>query len=163
MLVFVIRHAAAATSGSFARDCERPLTNDGIERMKRVAKGLKKIGVEVQSVFSSPFVRARETAEIVAKEIMAKPQVTECAELAGGRGAKEALGFIAKTNAEQIAVVGHEPQLGDLVSLMVAGNSKTIVDMKKASVSCVECEGKAAAGEGILLWHLVPSVVEALA
>ena len=61
-----------------------------------------------------------------------------------------------------MAIVGHEPQLGEVVSLMVVESDEPVVDMKKASVACIDFEGPVVAGQGVVAWHLVPQVVEAL-
>jgi len=162
MLVYVVRHSTAAAREAFERDDDRPLTEDGIKKMKAVAKGLCAMGAAPDTVYTSPLVRARQTAEILVKALAGGPVVEDYRALVPGRAARDVMGFLAKQKAKTVAVVGHEPQLGELVSLMVTGGTDETVDMKKAAVSCVEFEGAPAAGEGILLWHIVPSIVDAL-
>jgi phosphohistidine phosphatase len=130
--------------------------------MKRVARGLCQIGIAPHVVYTSPLVRARETADILAKALGSGAAVCDCDELAPGHSPKDVLDFLRKQDSAEVAVVGHEPQLGDLVALMITGATKAVVDMKKASAACVEFEAKPAAGRGVLAWHVVPEVIEGL-
>jgi len=162
VILYVVRHAAAADREAHMTDAERPLTGEGVARMKTVARGLARIGIAPAVICTSPALRARETAAIVAKALGKGVCVKDCDALLPGRDAAEVLEFLKRNPVEAAVVVGHEPQLGDLISLVVAGSAAPLVDMKKAAVSCIEFEGPPAAGKGVILWHLVPAVVEAL-
>jgi phosphohistidine phosphatase len=162
MILYVVRHAAAADREAPKTDAERPLTDEGIARMKTVARGLARIGIVPAAIYTSPLLRARQTAAIVAKALGKGASVKDCDALSPGRDAAEVIEFLRRNPVESAAVVGHEPQLGDLVSLLVAGSAAPVVDMKKAAVSCIEFKGPPAAGKGTILWHLVPAVIEAL-
>ena len=163
MIVYVVRHAAAAERGAGKPDAERPLTQEGIARMKAVARGLCKVGIAPAVIYTSPLVRARQTADILAKALGKDWEATDCEALAPGHTALEVIEFLAKEGGDEAAIVGHEPQLGEVVALMVTGRPKETVDMKKASVACVQFDGRPAAGGGVILWHIVPSIIEKLA
>lgn len=162
MRVYVIRHAAAAQRGAYANDNDRPLTGDGIARMKRVAKGLAALGIKPEPIYTSPLVRAKETAQIVAKALGGGAALEEADVLRPGVGASEVVTFLAKAKGDEAAIVGHEPQLGEVVALMVTGKTAPIVDMKKAAACAVDFEGAPAAGKGVIAWHAVPAVFEGL-
>jgi len=162
MLVYVVRHSTAAAREAFQRDDDRPLTDDGIKKMKMVAKALRATKPGIEVLYTSPLVRARQTADVLVKVLAKGVTREDCSALAPGHPARDVIRFLAKEKAGTVAVVGHEPQLGQLVSLMVTARTQVVVDMKKAAVSCVEFDGAPAAGEGVLLWHIVPSVVDAL-
>jgi phosphohistidine phosphatase len=162
MIVYVIRHAAAAERGALGSDAERPLTKEGVARMKTVAGALCAIGATPSVIYTSPLVRARQTADIFAKALTGDRPIKECEVLRPGHSPAEVVEFLAKECAGDVAVVGHEPQLGDLVALMVTGRTKEVVDMKKASACCVEFDNRPAAGKGHIVWHLVPGIIERL-
>ena len=160
MTVYVIRHAAAELAHP-SGDAARRLTPDGVKRMKKVARALSSIGVRPEIIYTSPLARARETAEIVASAL-GETDVVECEHLAPGHAPASVIDFLRHAKCRSAAVVGHEPQLGELVALMLCGSSRSVVDMKKASVACVEFDGPVGPSKGLLSWHLVPSIVESL-
>jgi len=162
MRVYVIRHAAAGQAGDYPNDEERPLTRKGIDCMKVVAKGLAKIGVAPKKIYTSPLVRAKQTAEIVRKAVGKSADFEERDELKPGHAPAEVIAFLTDEGIEEAAIVGHEPQLGELVSLMVVESDEPVLDMKKASVACIDFEGPAEPGQGVVAWHLTPAVVSAL-
>ena len=77
MNIYIIRHAIAVDEGmpEYEKDSERPLTDKGRKKMRQIAKGLRTLGVEIDLILSSPYVRARETAEILASEFKMKKKV----------------------------------------------------------------------------------------
>lgn len=161
MLVYVVRHAEAAPREDYPRDEDRPLTERGRVLIGTVAEALEALGASPSPVYTSPLVRARETAEIVASRL-GGARVDEVEALAGGHEAREVIDFLAGVRFTEVAVVGHAPQLDEVVSLMIAGSCDKTVDISKASVACVAFDGEVRAGRGVLKWHLVPKVVEAL-
>jgi phosphohistidine phosphatase len=158
MKVYVIRHAAAADEADYDRDEERPLTKSGKATMKSVARLLTELAIAPGRIYTSPLLRARETADITAKALGKGGPVEEAGQLAPGHAPVEVVSMLAESGLDEAAVVGHEPQLGKLVSLMVAGSDTPVVDMRKASVACVEFDGPAAAGGGVVAWHIVPEI-----
>lgn len=162
MLVYVIRHAAAEDRHPGVSDHDRPLTADGVSRMKNVAKALKRLGIAPETIQTSPAARATQTARIVATALGLCGYLKDCDALLPGRDPAKLLEFIASCGAPELAIVGHEPQLGEFVALCVTGRVKCTVDVKKSSVCCIEFDGKPAPGRAVVLWHLVPSLVEKL-
>lgn len=161
MKIYVIRHAASADEADYDRDEERPLTKPGKATMKSVSRLLVELAIAPGRIYTSPLVRARETADIVAKALGKGASVKEARELAPGRAAVEVVEMLADSGLDEAAVVGHEPQLGRLVSLLVTGADAPVVGMRKSSVACIEFDGPAAAGGGVLAWHITPEIARA--
>src|SRR5918999_4932383 len=115
MDLYIIRHAIAQPLGqkNDFTDEKRALTSEGRDRMRETARGLRKLGVELDMVLTSPLVRAVETAEIVATALgVGKKDVEQTLSLAPGGSQDELIAEIKnKTGAEAIALVGHQPDL----------------------------------------------------
>ncbi len=160
MQLLIIRHAIAEDrdhwSFSGRPDGERPLTNDGKKRMRRGAAGLRTLVPKVHTLASSPLVRARETADIVAGEYGGL-KVETVPELAPERGADDLLPWLRGHGPDDcVAVVGHEPGLGFLVGWLLTGRHESFVELKKGAACLLEFDDPPAAGNATLLWALAP-------
>jgi phosphohistidine phosphatase len=123
MDIILVRHAIAfeRDSSRWPDDADRPLTSDGEKRFSAAARGLGTMVPDVDAVLSSPFARAWRTAEILHSEI-GWPAPRRCDELSADRPAAAALTPIRDERAGSVAVVGHEPGLGELASLLLWGD-----------------------------------------
>ena len=117
MHLFLVRHATAEARGAGWDDAERPLTLDGIERFDRVVKGLRALRVELDVVVHSPWRRAVETAHRLTP-LMAQGQRVETSALA----ASPSDGLLDAIAGERVALVGHEPWMGELLAWLVTGD-----------------------------------------
>lgn len=162
MLLYVIRHAAAAEREPGMFDHERPLTEEGAARIKKVAMALRRADITPAAIHTSPALRARQTAEVVAAALDLSRALHDCDALLPGRDPAGLLDFVASCRRQDVALVGHEPQLGEFVGMCVTGKACIAVDVKKSSVCCLKFDGKPSPGRAIVLWHLVPSIVEKL-
>ncbi|MEW6235939.1 MAG: phosphohistidine phosphatase SixA [Candidatus Omnitrophota bacterium] len=159
MELFFIRHGIAIDreDPNIASDEERRLTKDGIEKMEQTAKGLARIVAGLDEIFSSPYARAKQTAEIVAKAFKPKPPISLVSGMAPGMTLEILEGCAEKHSAgASLAFVGHEPDMSRMISLLVTGGDHCGFDMKKGAVACVGVESQAALGAGVLLWLLQP-------
>lgn len=155
--LYLVRHAIAAERGpNYPDDRERPLTNDGITRFKRVVEGLKDFDVKLDLVLTSPLVRASQTADLLVAGIGGKPRLEVLAALAPGGRMVHVLEAIARFSkrAHHIALVGHEPDLGDLAARLL--RSRGTIEFKKGGVCCLELDGAMPNGPGTLRWLLPP-------
>jgi phosphohistidine phosphatase len=164
MKLVVIRHGAAMDQEEFARtgasDDLRPLTEAGEDELRRVVTGLRG-EVRVLSVLAtSPLVRARQTAQIIADAFgMGAPEVTNC--LVPGAPMEEFESWAsAYTGAAVVGVVGHEPHLSTLVTWLLTGKAQSRVRLKKAGACGVEFETSARRDSGRLSWLLTPRQLE---
>jgi phosphohistidine phosphatase len=153
--IYLVRHGIAEDPGPGQRDSERALTPEGREKAARIAKNLRReLGDGVAIIVHSPFLRARETAEIFHR------QFTEASLHVGPgltpndnpeEGLATALAFAAKKRS--VMIVGHEPSLSSLASILLTGDVQANVQFKKAAVAGFEWAGK---GFSRLLFLLPP-------
>jgi phosphohistidine phosphatase len=162
--IYLVRHAIAAERGpKYPDDRLRPLTPAGTKRFAESVPGLVEMGVVVDVVLTSPLVRARETAMVLAAGLKPKPPIVEIEALApGGRpqAVIEAIKAHAK-RARRMALVGHEPDLGELAARLLGARGG--VEFKKGAVCLIDVDGATPGGPGTLRWMLTPKALRALA
>jgi phosphohistidine phosphatase len=162
MNLYVIRHAIAVDEGTseYESDSERPLTDKGRKKMRQIAKSLRNLGVEFDLILSSPYVRARETAEILADVFKMKKKLDFSDNLIP-LGNPELL--ITEVNEKypvnSLAVVGHEPHLSTLMGLLVAENAKIDVTLKKGGVCYLSADDLHQEHRATLEWLLTPGIL----
>ena len=161
MELFVIRHGIAESLGKENEfsDEKRALTADGRNRMREIAKGLSKLGVEFDLILTSPLVRAVQTAEIVATAGgPTKTEIKQTANLAPGASANKLFAEIKRlTGVEAIALIGHQPDLGDLISKIAHRTSGSVaIQMKKGSVCCLDIGETVPTLRGEVAWLMAP-------
>lgn len=162
MLIYLLRHGPAGERdpARYPNDDLRPLTADGRRRTESVARGIATLGLKIDHVLSSPLVRARQTAEVVTQRLkFAERLVVESPSLSPDRSVAVVLGELTKLDVDaSVLLVGHEPHLSQLLSLLIAGSADAVqTDFKKAGLACVECDDAVAAGCGVLQFLLKPS------
>jgi len=160
MNLYVLRHGVAVERGApdFANDSERPLTAEGEKQLRQIATAMKKMDLQFDLILSSPFLRAKQTAEIVAKNLKLKKRLRFFDELKPDGGVKNLLRQLneLKPAPENILIVGHEPYLSRLISLFVSGGENVAIDFKKGGLCKLKVE-KLQTGRGAMLaWLLTP-------
>ena len=167
MDLLIVRHAIAFDRNSrrWRDDGERPLSPDGMVRARKAAAGLKHIAERPQCVLSSPLVRAKQTATILA-EFAGWPKATECAALAPDEPPEEVFAALAAQKEKVVAVVGHQPALGRLLAAslpaqVLGGINPEAFELKKMGVALVSFSGAPKAGGGVLNWFVPPRVLRA--
>ena len=167
MDLYVIRHAIAEPLGEKNEflDEKRSLTEEGRSRMREVVKGLKKLGVQLDLILTSPLVRANQTAEIVAGSLESKKEIQPTPALAPGAIADQLFAEIKnRADAESVAVVGHQPDLGRLISRITQGNGCELsIQFKKGGVCCINVTETVPTFRGELAWLLTPKQLRMLA
>lgn len=158
MNLYLIRHAIAVEE--YEDDSQRPLTDKGRKKMRQIAKGLRALGVEFDLLLSSPYVRAAETAEILADVLKVKTEV-QFSENLTPAGNPEVL--IAELNekysADSVALVGHEPFLSSLVGLLVADTTNVDITFKKGGVCSLSADDLHHARKASMDWLLTPGIL----
>jgi len=152
MELYFLRHGIAADEGPEGTgDAGRPLTKEGIAKMKAAARGLRKLGVEIDVLLSSPLVRAHETARIVAREL--GPELLLNDGLAPGCNAGRIFELLGEhRSGERVMFVGHEPDFSTIVGALTGGSR---VALKKGGLARVDIE-VLEEGTGTLMWLLPP-------
>lgn len=167
MRLLVVRHAIAEDREAFGRshrdDATRPLTPEGRRKMERGALGLKELVPELDLVAASPLKRAVDTAAIIA-QAYGVLRVERVAELAPGAGFDRFLGWLTGQRARgAIAVVGHEPDLSQLVCALLAGTNGPFLELRKGAACLLEFPGAVDRGAATLDWFLGPKHLRRLA
>lgn len=159
MTVFLVRHAIAEERGPvWPDDRDRPLTVRGVARMRAIAQRLADRGVQVERIWSSPLLRARQTADVLAPLWTPAGTVELLDSLAPGHAASTVGSDLAGRHVVgPVALVGHEPDLGWLTAWMTGAESP--VPFKKGGVARVDFDEDLAAGAGRLVWLVTPKIV----
>jgi phosphohistidine phosphatase len=168
MRLLVIRHAVAEEQEAWAAtgepDERRPLTREGRRKMRRGARGLRRVVRTIPLLGASPLLRAAQTAEIVA-EVYGGPTPITVGALTPGRAPAEFLSWLedAAPGHDLVAVVGHEPHLSGLVSWLLAGRDEpSFVELKKGAACLLRFDGEPAKGGACLEWLLSPRALRRL-
>lgn len=164
--VVLIRHAIAEDRGDFARtgksDDLRPLTDKGRRRMVKAARGLSRVISGLDRLFSSPLVRAWQTAEIVSEAFGGREaESLESAATGDGNELLDALRAVRP--GSWIAVVGHEPICGEWTSWLLSGSAIHFINYKKGEACALRFQGAIRPGEADLLWKIRPRQLRQLA
>jgi phosphohistidine phosphatase len=167
MQLLVVRHAIAEDKEAFAKtgrpDTERPLTRRGRKIMATVASGLRREVKSIDVIATSPLVRAAQTAAIVAKEFDEMPVDTVSALTPENAPRAFAAWLATQQRVEVVAIVGHEPHLGVLVTWLLSGLTTSHVEFEKGGACLLEIDGEPGARCATLRWSLPPSVLAKLA
>jgi phosphohistidine phosphatase len=154
MQVVLIRHARAEERTLFKRDRTRALTEDGRRRMRKAARGLHALLPGLTQIATSPLLRARQTAEIVAA-VYAGIDTVSLPALSPGAAPRAVLAWLRAQPADAtLALVGHEPDLGLLAGWLLSGKPTGFVQFKKGAAALIEFVDAPAAGKGTLAWLL---------
>jgi len=159
MLCYLVRHGIAADAEQFeGSDFDRPLTDKGRKQMSRVGKRLAGLELDIKTIVTSPLLRAKQTAEIVAGALGAKDRIVEDARLGGGFDAR-AFASIVREYGDRgdVMLVGHEPSMSAVLSDAIGGGR---IDFKKGAVGCIELFEDAPSGT--LRWLVTPKTLGAL-
>jgi phosphohistidine phosphatase len=161
MDVYLIRHAIAHERNRkrWPNDALRPLTTAGKQRFRKAARGLASLLPKSAQVFTSPFVRARDTAAILIRVAkLANP--VEAEELAASASVRKAFEFLRSRKIAAVVLVGHEPNLSSLLTAALAGDrARFTLEFKKGGAACLRFEKAVAPGGATLRWMLPPRVL----
>ena len=157
--LYLVRHAIAAERGpEWPDDTKRPLTERGINRFKEAVKGLRSLDVTVDEIFTSPLVRARQTAELLASGVEGKPPVKVLDALAPGHSFTSVMTQLAKAaKRRRVALVGHEPDLGELAAHLI-GAGRALA-FKKGGICRIDIGSLSSRRAATLVWFFPPNVL----
>ena len=162
MRLYLVRHAWAGEHGDprWPNDADRPLTDDGKRRFKRVAKKLVARGVAPTLIVTSPYVRARQTAELLLKALDGEGVLEEHRGLEPDGDWEAAVEFVGRRSEDEIALVGHMPNIGELAAALL-GTSPGNIDFAKGATMAIDFESRPALGHGLLCWLATAKVLGA--
>jgi phosphohistidine phosphatase len=162
MQLYVIRHGEAVERGlnGAERDEDRPLTEEGRAQSRAVGQALRLLGVKLDALLTSPLVRARQTAEeVLGQWPDHRPDPVDCEELEPGKRKRKLLRELLAVGGEAVAVVGHNPDLSELLGWLL-GEKEMGVDLAKAGVARIDFDGPPNKGSGSLVWLVTPAWCE---
>jgi len=157
MKLYFLRHGQAGDREDWAGDdFYRPLTTDGVKRMEREAETIEELDLELEIIITSPLVRAKQTAEIVAKKLKMKDRIVEDHDLGLDFTFERLRDILAgHRDKKAIMLVGHEPSMSRTIGQLVGGAR---IDFKKGALACVDLND-ASAPAGELAWLIPPRVL----
>src|SRR5262245_11307051 len=157
--LYLIRHGVAATRGEdYPDDSKRPLTGSGMSKLRKEAKALNALEVGFDLIITSPLVRTKQTAEIIAETLNGKPPVTTSDSLAPAGTPAAVMQELARhMRKARIALVGHEPNLGELAARLIGARSP--IEFKKGAICRIDFEVLPPKALGQLRWFLPPRIL----
>jgi phosphohistidine phosphatase len=160
--LYLIRHSIAEERGeAWPDDSRRPLTARGKAGMRKVARGLLRLDIGLDVILTSPFARARQTAEIVAHECDARPPIVAVDSLTPSGSFQDLLADLERqARHTRIALVGHEPDMGELAARL-AGLRRPL-PFKKGAVCRIDATAIPPEGLGVLRWFATPKMLRAV-
>lgn len=160
--LYLIRHGVAEDqSDAWPDDAKRPLTSEGISRVRKAGRGLVRLDVSFDVILTSPFVRARQTAETVAGAFDARPPIVAIESLAPGGSYQALLAELEKqTRRSRIALVGHEPLVGEIASKLIGARHP--IPFKKGAICRIDVDALPPAGPGDLRWFATTRILRAI-
>ncbi|HVN77887.1 MAG TPA: phosphohistidine phosphatase SixA [Terriglobia bacterium] len=162
MRLYLVRHGIAEPPGDANnyQDFHRSLTPEGAKKMREVSSGMKGLEIDIDRVASSPLIRAKETAGIIAEVLGTKDPVEYWDELIPGAPAQQTVARLQGCkNLESVALVGHQPHLGYLAALLIFGQDSISLDLKKGGICCIEVEQFPIRPPHPLVWLLPPKIL----
>ena len=163
MKLYLLRHGEAAEPGdpSYPKDADRPLAPKGIQRTKSLAHALRQLGVAFDVILSSPLVRARATAEIVERGLRLHGRLELTDHLAPSGDFQKLVAQLddLRPVPKSVLLVGHEPYLSELLSLLCAGGQSLGLTLKKGGLCRMAVEELSAGRCAQLEWLLAPRLI----
>jgi phosphohistidine phosphatase len=158
MKIHIVRHAIAELREDWHDpDEQRPLTAKGRKKMARIVRGLRNLEVELTHLYSSPLLRAQQTAEII-QEGLKLEKIAPTDLLVPEADPAQIISFLNEHDDQAaLALVGHEPHVSALLAFLVTGKSAAIALFKKGGVALLEGEKPLRAGKFLLRWLLEPN------
>ena len=161
MILYIIRHAIAADPETVEmEDSQRPLTSKGRRKMRLIAHGLKELEIEFDLILTSPYLRATQTARILAKRFeLEKMSLVVTDHLAPTGYGDQLVNMIGEkySDMQNIALIGHEPYLSSLVSTLVTGDPTASIVLKKGGICRLSIENIQYGRCAVLEWLLSPA------
>jgi phosphohistidine phosphatase len=164
MDLYLLRHAIAVQRGlaHYPND-DRPLTEKGIQKMKKAAQGIAKLAGNFDIILSSPLVRAYDTARITAEAVKYRKKIERCKQLLPESSPGDFMPLLQEYREHKsVLVVGHEPNMSQIVSALL-GSPHSVVEFKKGAFCKIRISGVSSVKHGTLIYHVTPKQLRAMA
>jgi phosphohistidine phosphatase len=134
--LYLIRHGIAAEPEEYETDAERPLTKEGDRKTRKVAQRLYELEIQFDLILTSPLLRAKQTAQIL-QTVFPSTKIEESAALAPSGDIQNWLEWYQQwqeTGSLRLALVGHQPDLGNWAETLLWGRTQDALILKKAGI-----------------------------
>ena len=157
MELYFLRHGEAGKKDEWeGEDAERPLNKEGVSRMKQEAEAIAGLDLGLELIITSPLVRARQTADIVARELGMQKSLVIDDRLAPGFGRDALLQLLKKHSGRRaLMLVGHDPDFSQTIAACIGGGR---LECKKGGLARVDIDDPATL-HGTLIWLMPPRVL----
>jgi phosphohistidine phosphatase len=163
MNLYLLRHGIAMDKDEWkGPDSDRPLTKEGVHKLKKAAKSLKHLNLKIDWILTSPFRRAYDTAMITAKALKLKKKLRIIKSLAVDGEPKVLVRYLSQNvhNWESVLLVGHEPYLSSLISTLIAGQVRTGLVLDKGGLAKLATDEITYDQSAHLEWLLTPKILK---
>ncbi len=162
MELYFLRHGLAANRGDpkYKDDSMRPLTAHGRKKIHRASLGMRTLGLKFDAIYSSPCLRAKQTAEIAAQVCkMKNKKIYLTNNLLAPTSIEELLREVHACfpKSKNVLLVGHEPHLTEMISHLLKSNKPLNIDFKKGGLCCLTVEQPLDHPSVVLNWLLTPA------
>ncbi len=162
MNIYFLRHAIAVPRGTPRfKDENRPLTKDGTRKMRAIAEGMRALKIEFDRIASSPYLRARQTADVVSEIFGHEVEIWNS--LIPDKDPRELIATLRKYSGENLLLVGHEPHLSQFISVLITGSPDAEIELKKGALCKVSSDDLIYGQCATLHWLLAPAYLRKLA
>jgi phosphohistidine phosphatase len=153
MMIYIVRHAWAYHHGDarWPDDSQRPLEAKGAKRFRRVVERLVEGGFDPAIVATSPYVRCRQTADIVAELVAGSPEVVELEALQPGSDFEALVDWTRRQDGASVCWVGHAPDVGRLAATLVSDEGAGL-RFAKGAAAAIRVDGTVGRESGELCW-----------
>jgi phosphohistidine phosphatase len=157
--LYLIRHGLAGDRGpEWPDDSKRPLTDDGLAKLRKEARGLRALDVAFDVIVTSPLLRTRQTADVFAEVLAVKAPIVSSDALAPAGTPAAVIQEIGRhARKGRVALVGHEPNLGELAAQLI--HARSPLSFKKGGVCRIDLDEPPPKGVGSLVWFLPPKAL----
>ena len=163
MILYLCRHAAAADATPGQSDADRPLTGEGLRKFRAAARGFASLDPAITCILTSPLLRARQTAEVLAETFARKKQKVDLAiadALAPPGHLRALLSHLRELRAPAAIAVGHEPTLSEFLGELCFA-APGHCEFKKGAIAALDLADNFR--HATLLYLLPPAQLRALA
>jgi phosphohistidine phosphatase len=160
MELYLLRHGIATERGKESRggDAQRPLISEGRGKMRRIAKAMRALELSFDLILSSPLLRARQTADIVAEEFKLAEQLKLSSHLAPEGDPRDLVRDLKRLHrgSRKVLLVGHEPYLSNLMATLLAGHPVIDINLRKGGFCLLSIDSLQNGRCATLEWLLTP-------
>ncbi|MBI2684903.1 MAG: phosphohistidine phosphatase SixA [Acidobacteria bacterium] len=158
MQIYLLRHGIAEDARPGQADADRALTTEGVKRLREILKRARIAGVAPSLIVTSPYVRARQTAELAAEIMGYSEELAKSTKLTPMASPVDTWAEVRTLrNEPSLLLVGHEPHMGSFTGHLLA-TPELRVDFKKGAMVRIDLMDFGVQPRGVLKWMMAPKL-----